>query len=72
MGSPLKSTSQLSYEFESKDYQGTPESPWNYAIHLDSDPRKIDMEVTVDGLKPPFPPFSYIAGGSNQDIYKQW
>ena len=51
-------TALRSYEFESKDYQITPSSPWNYAIHLNSDPEKSDMQVTVDGLKPPLPPFS--------------
>ena len=51
-------TALRSYEFESKDYQITPSSPWNYAIHLSSDPEKSDMSVTVDGLKPPLPPFS--------------
>ena len=51
-------TALRSYEFESKDYQITPGSPWNYAIHLSSDPEKTDMSVTVDGLKPPLPPFS--------------
>ena len=47
-----------SYEFESKDYQITPGSPWRSAIHLSSDPEKSDMAVTVGGLKPTLPPFS--------------
>ena len=51
-------TTLRSYEFESKDYQITPGSPWNYAIHLSSDPTKSDMEVSVDGLNPSYPPFS--------------
>jgi hypothetical protein len=51
-------TALRSYEFESKDYQVTPSSPWNYAIHLSSDPEKSDMAITVGGLKPTHPPFS--------------
>ena len=44
-----------SYQFESKDYQITPGSLWNYAIHPYPE---NDMEVIVDGLKPSLPPFS--------------
>ena len=47
-----------SYQFDSKDYQITPGSLWNYAIQLSSPYPENDMEVIVDGLKPPFPPFS--------------
>ena len=51
-------TTLRKYEFKSKDYQITPSSLWNYAIHLSSDPEKSDMTVTVGGLKPTLPPFS--------------
>ena len=47
-----------SYNFSSKDYQITPGSPWNYAIHLSTNPENSDMVVNVDGFKPPNPPFS--------------
>ena len=44
-----------SYQFESKDYQITPGSLWNYAIRPYPE---NDMEVIIDGLKPSLPPFS--------------
>lgn len=48
-----------SYKFQSKDYQITTNSPWNYAvrIHNDSQP-DADLKVTNYGLEIGVPPFS--------------
>ena len=47
-----------SYEFESNDYWVTPNSPWNYALRLSSNPENSDMDVTIDGIRSGLPPFS--------------
>ena len=48
-----------SYAFESRDYQVTPGSPWNYALKLqnDSQPDK-DLTFASKGLELGVPPFS--------------
>ena len=48
-----------SYAFESRDYQVTPGSPWNYALRLqnDSQPEK-DLTFASKGLELGVPPFS--------------
>ncbi len=49
-----------SYAFESKDYQVTGESPWNYALYLPSDEKaEEDLEVVTRGLQKGYLPFSY-------------
>ena len=47
------------YSFESRDYQVTPESPWNYALRLrdDSHPQQ-DLTFVSSGLELGVPPFS--------------
>lgn len=47
-----------SYAFNSKDYQVTPGSPWNYALQLNEETINSDLEVVVSGLKKGIPPFS--------------
>ena len=48
-----------SYSFESRDYQVTPGSPWNYALRLrdDSNPDQ-DLTFVNSGLELGVPPFS--------------
>ena len=49
-----------SYAFESKDYQVTAGSPWNYALYLPSDEEvEQDLQVVVRGMQKGVPPFSY-------------
>ena len=51
-----------SYAFESKDYQITNTTPWNYALKLDDDEHpEQDLEFMYRGLQSNQPPFS-IAG----------
>ena len=48
-----------SYKFQSKDYQITPESPWNYALRLSNDSQPDnDLNVIINGLEIGVPPFS--------------
>lgn len=55
-----------SYEFQSKDYQVTPGSPWNYAIHLTNDSQpEIDLKFVNIGWKEGSVPFS-IAGAPSK------
>jgi hypothetical protein len=51
-----------SYAFESKDYQITNTTPWNYALKLDDDEHpEQDLEFVYSGLQSNLAPFS-IAG----------
>ena len=47
-----------SYQFESKDYQVTPTSPWNYALQVSEDTIDTDLQVVINGIKKGVPPFS--------------
>ncbi|WP_156416076.1 hypothetical protein [Nitrosopumilus sp. Nsub] len=47
-----------SYAFNSKDYQVTPGSPWNYAIKLSEDDVDKDLVVVETGIKKGVSPFS--------------
>lgn len=45
-----------SYAFESKDYQVTPESPWNYALVLHDDSKPDDdLKFVSNGLHSSYP-----------------
>ena len=49
-----------SYMFDSKDYQVTPGSPWNYALYLPNDQEADqELEVVVRGIQKGLRPFSY-------------
>ena len=49
-----------SYEFDSKDYQVTSNSPWNYALHLPSDKEaNTSLSVVVRGMQKDLHPFSF-------------
>ncbi len=58
------------YAYESRDYQVTPGSAWNYALLLrkDSDPEE-DLEYVSTGLEIGVPPFS-IKGAPGMIIAK--
>ena len=48
-----------SYQFQSKDYQVSPGSVWNYAVRLRNDSRPDqDLSVVFSGLEVGVPPFS--------------
>ncbi len=47
------------YAYESRDYQVTPGSPWNYALLLRKDSAPdLDMEFVSTGMEIGVPPFS--------------
>ena len=47
------------YKFQSKDYQITPGTAWNYALKLSNDSLpEHDLKVTCSGLEIGVPPFS--------------
>lgn len=47
------------YKFQSKDYQITPKSTWNYALRLQDDLQpQQDLRVVYSGLEIGVPPFS--------------
>lgn len=49
-----------SYAFDSKDYQVTTNSSWNYALYLPSDETADqDLAVVLRGMQTGHPPFSY-------------
>jgi hypothetical protein len=49
-----------SYAFESKDYQVTTNSSWNYALYLRSnETADQDLAVVVRGMQQGYHPFSY-------------
>ena len=47
-----------SYQFDSKDYQITPGTPWNYAIQLRANATDKDLIFQNPGFKKGTPPFS--------------
>lgn len=48
-----------SYKFQSKDYQITTDSIWNYALRLSNDDKPDqDLRVVLSGLEIGVPPFS--------------
>ena len=48
-----------SYKFQSKDYQITAGTPWNYALRLSNDSQpEQDLKVSSSGLEIGVPPFS--------------
>ena len=48
-----------SYKFQSKDYQITTDSVWNYALRLSNDDKPDqDLKVVSSGLEIGVPPFS--------------
>ena len=49
-----------SYAFESKDYQVTATTPWNYALYLPSDQEaNATLSVVVRGMQKGLHPFSF-------------
>ncbi len=49
-----------SYKFDSKDFQVTANTPWNYALYLPSDQEaNTTLSVVVRGMQKGLHPFSY-------------
>ena len=55
------------YEYNTKDYQVTPKSPWNYAIRLSNE----DFVVEERGINEKYHPFS-IDGAPSRIHAKVW